>query len=755
MKKNTLKRIAAAAAAVVLCLGTAAMPVMGAQTERISLYAEEAEQKAMKAALTAVKKRYSVPERLTEFNYRSDTQLGAERFNFTWNDKENKESITIAYVNNLITQYSYTKRSDDEKTEVKQSFAKLSDSELIAKAKSHFKTLNPDIADKVKYSVSHIELFGNNATVNMDRVENGIPVDGNGGTVVIDKNTGSLVQMNIEWFWNGTKFADKKNRISVDDVRESYKELTTLTPIYRIVDEYDEKTQEYKQKAVFLFTSDFSSEIDAFTGEKSTIWDDMRADKGSSRYGYYYFNNYAATTEDSADFDDCDEAAGDSDGGVVFTEAELKEIETDKGLLKKSDITALLQKNKYTNMPSYAKLISSNLYKNEYTDEYIYNVSYRGGDYSYDEPIIDEVADGSPAANVKTEPQPYFYLYATINAKTGEILSYRKQDNSQEYDDSKPYPVKANGKIAREAAKFFYKDIFGEYRYNESNDTDDTFYTDSKTGEKKYTQTSRSYIFNRYVNDTIVENDTISIMVDKNGNVEDINSNYTDVKFPKAYTLDKDKAFEQLFKQIKISLYYDGYYKPDGTVRTYLLYDIPSYTLNGNYRLVSWDGSAYEPPAENDTDYTDIKGIAQEKAITTLARYGIVLPSEGGKFDPKAKLTDKEFAQVVYAAIRNYVPYYISNGNYKNEEKAITLTKKEAAKVFVDCYGGSGYAELKGIYRAPFKDVASSDEYVGYIAIAKALGFAAADKDGNYSPNKTLTRAQAMQMIYDYILRLK
>lgn len=753
MKKNTLKRIAAAAAAVALSLGVTAVPVMSAEINRISFYAEEAEQKAMKAALTAVKKRYSVPERLTEFNYRSDTQLGAERFNFTWNDKENKESITIAYVNNLITQYSYTKRSDDENKEVKQSFAKLSDSELIAKAKEHFKTLNPDIAGKVKYSVSSIELFGNNATISMDRVENGIPVDGNGGTVVIDKNTGSLVQMNIEWFWNGTKFADKKNRISVDDVRESYKELTTLTPIYRIVDEYDEKTQEYKQKAVFLFTSDFSSEIDAFTGEKSTIWDDMRADKGSSRYGYYYFNNYAATTEDSADFDDCDEAAGDSDGGVVFTEAELKEIETDKGLLKKSDITALLQKNKYTNMPSYVKLISSNLYKNKDTDEYFCNVSYKGGEYEYEEPVYPE-EDGS-AVTAKKESYPYFYLSATVNAKTGEILSYNKQDNSQEYNDLKPYPVKSNGKIAAEAAKFFYKDIFGEYRYNESNDTADTFYTDSKTGEKKYTQTGRSYIFNRYVNDTVVEGDTIRIQVDKNGNVTNIDSHYTDVKFPKAYTLDKDKAFEQLFKQIDISLYYDGYYKPDGTVKTYLLYDIPAYTLNGNYRLVSYDGSAYEPPAEENTNYTDIKGIAQEKAITTLARYGITLPSEGGKFDPKATLTDKEFAQVVYAAIRNYVPYYISNGNYKNEEKAITLTKKEAAKVFVDCYGGSGYAELKGIYRAPFKDVASSDEYVGYIAIAKALGFAAADKDGNYSPDKKLTRAEAMQMVYDYILRLK
>ena len=257
------------------------------------------------------------------------------------------------------------------------------------------------------------------------------------------------------------------------------------------------------------------------------------------------------------------------------------------------------------------------------------------------------------------------------------------------------------------------------------------------------------------MNGVQVEGDVIWVNVDFSGEVCSISYKYTDVKFPSVPKFDNDKAFEQLFKQIKLRYYYDGYYKKDGTAKTYLLYDINDYTLDSKYRVVEWDGTPLPAERDDNTDYTDISGIAQENAIKTLARYGITLETKNGKFDPNSKLTDKEFATVIYKATRNYVPYYVEDGNYQKEEKAVTLTKKEAAKVFVDVYGGSDYAELKGIYRAPFKDVAVSDDYVGYIAIAKALGFASADKNGNYSPNKVLTRAQAMQMIYDYIKRLK
>lgn len=747
MKTKATKKIAAAAMAVMLAVGTGALPASAEVKTALSLSATQtAEQKDMKEALTAVKKRVTIPERLTEFKYSTSTKYGTECFDFTWRDKEYKETIQISYANGVILSYNYNDNRNADNKEVKQSFAKLTDEKLLESAKKHIKQLNPDIYSKVKFKVNRIDLFGDNATVSFDRVENGIAVEGNGGSITLNKNTGELVSMGVEWFWNGTKFEKSSTRLSADEAKAKYKELTTLTPIYRIIDEYNEKTGKSEQKAVILYIPDFSDEIDAFTGKPSTIWDDMHNDKGSRTFSYYYFNEL--TAEEATD--DCD-----TEAGVGFTEAELKEIEADKNMLKKDEITALLNKCKYTKMPDYVKLQNANLYKNEETEEYFYDITYIGGeDEAVDvEEVMDEDDNVVSYSNVTTAKEPYFYMYVKLNAKTGEVLQFNK-NVSKNYDDTKAYPVKSNAKIAEAAAKYYYGDVFGEYKADEGNSAI-ADYTIDKDGNKHYWKTSRVYKFTRYVNGVQVEGDAISINVDKTGEVLSISKHYTDVKFPSVPEFSKDKAFEQLFKQIKLNLYYDGYYKPDGTVKTYLLYDINSYILDSKYRVVSWDGTVLPAEKDDDTAYTDIKGIAEETAITTLARYGITLESENGKFNPNGKLTDKEFAAVVYKATRNYVPYYIECGNYKQEEFEKTLTRKEAAKVFVDIYGGSDYAELKGIYRSPFTDVATSDEYVGYIAIAKALGFASADSNGNYNPDKTVTRAQAMQLLYNYIKRLK
>lgn len=754
MKTNTIAKIAAAAMAVMMTVSAGAVPVLAAEKTTTTSQSETKEQRAMKEALTVVKKRVTIPDRLTEFKYRTNTKLGTESFDFTWNDKEYKEYIYITIANNIITSYRHTDNRNSDDNGKKQTFAKLSDEKLIKSAKKALKMLDPDIVNKVKFKIGSINLFGDNATIKFDRIENGVAVDGNGGNIVVNKDTGELVSMGLEWFWEGTKFGSTASKLTPDQARDKYKSLTTLTPIYRIVSTYNEKTEKYEDKAVLLYLSDFSSEIDAVSGEPSTIWDDMTADKGSRNFSYNYFNSMV--TEEVAE-DDCDEEAVDSsaDGGVKFTEAELKEIASDESMLKKDEITDLLNKCKFTKMPDYVKLDSSNLRKDEETGEYFYNITYRGGDdVDYD---VEEVMDDKGnVVSVNTAPiidEPYFYMYVNLNAKTGEVLNFNK-NISRNYDHTKPYPVKNNAKIAETAAKYYYGDVFGEYKADESNTAAEDYSVDTD-GKKYYYETSRVYVYNRYVNDVRVEGDFIRINVDKTGDVMSISKNYSDVKFPSVPKFDKDEAFKQLFKQIKLNLYYDGYYKKDGTVKTYLLYNISSYILDSKYRVVSWDGTPLPEEKDEDTAYTDIKGIAEETAITTLARYGITLKTENGKFDPNGKLTDKEFAAVVYKAIRNYVPYYIDQGGYKQEEEAKILTRKEAAKVFVDCYGGSDYAMLKGIYRAPFKDVATTDEYVGYIAIAKALGFASGDSNGNYSPDKELTRAQAMQMIYDYIKRLK
>ena len=343
MKTNTIAKLAAAAMAVMMTVSAGAVPVLAASNSSSSSTSSQSEtkkQKAMKTALTVVKKRVKIPDRLTEFNYSMSTSYGTEAFTFTWRDKEYKESIEIFYANDIILSYNYYDNRDNGK-DVKQSFAQLTDAQLIDYAKKAFKMLDPDLANKGKYSVDSIDLFGDTAAVKLDRMENGVAVEGNGGTIVVNKNTGELVSMNIEWFWNGTKFGSTASKLTADEARAKYKSLTTLTPIYRIVSEYNEKTDKYEQKAVLLYLPSFTDEIDAVTGKPSTIWDDMNSDKGIRIFSHNYYNSMADGVETAADvaYDD----AGDD--GVEFTEAELKEITADEGLLKKDEITALLNKD--------------------------------------------------------------------------------------------------------------------------------------------------------------------------------------------------------------------------------------------------------------------------------------------------------------------------------------------------------------------------------------------------------------------------
>lgn len=752
MKKQLIMKIASMAMALSLVASTGAAAVSAAdKTTGTSSgsSAEEKEQRAMKEALTVVKKRVKIPDSISKFNYRVSQSYGEECFNFTWETPDDSKStlreyINISVVQNIIVSYNYSKYYTDGSGNNNRgaAFAKLSDKQLIAKAKEYCKQLNPDLTSISDIEISSVSLFDEYAYVTFGRKENGVDIPDNGGSVAMNKDTGELISYGISgWYYDGTKYASPDGKLTVSEAQAKYKEYCTLTPSYRIISTWNEKTKEYDRKPVLIYSPDFTDEIDALTGEKSTFREDMSKDKGTN---WFPFANYAVPSFEGAEAEeDCideDVASGAADSGVVFTKEELAEIEADETMLKKEEITSLLQKDQYIKLPDYVSLKRAELVKDEKKELYKYTMVYS---YNDDEEAVvyaeDEVA---PAQEI----MPYYSLYVTLNAKTGKVDHFNK-NYAASLDDSKAYPVKSCSAIADKVIKYYYPDICGEYKADESNSEASDSWTESTTGKKHY-ETSRQFVYHRYVNGIIVEGDNIYVTVDNKGNVTYVSYNYTDVKFPTSVPeFDNDKAFAQIFKQLETRLYYDGYYKPDGTVKTYLLYDIDSFYLDSKYRIVDWSGEVAAKTDSNTGEYTDIDGIKQKTAIETLARYGITLSSENGKFEPNKAITDKEFKTIVSRATRGW-GYYSSD-----EDEKSSITNKEAAQIFVDIMGGTQFAELKGIYKAPFDDVKSTDEYAGYIAIAKAMGFMKGT-DGKFEPDKKISRARAMQIVYEYILNL-
>ena len=201
-----------------------------------AICAYAAEDEAMKTELTYVKQRIDIPEDYTEFSYRTSTEQNGTRYNFTWEKKDSThgERINVGIVGKVIKNV-YVGNYYGEEDEWKPSFAKLSDSKILAAAKKYINEINPTIADRVKINEDslNISLYGKEATLSFKRTANDVDVTGQTGSVTVDKNTGKLIRYNFNWI-NGATFSDTKDAISKADAQKAYKELFPVELVYTL-----------------------------------------------------------------------------------------------------------------------------------------------------------------------------------------------------------------------------------------------------------------------------------------------------------------------------------------------------------------------------------------------------------------------------------------------------------------------------------------------------------------------------------------
>lgn len=742
--KKTIAKIAAAALAVTLtaaALPTAAvMPVYAVSGSSTSNESEV----EMEAALTKVKQRVKIPAELTEFTYSTGKSYGTKVYSFIWQNKKSGNDyreISVSIVGDVITSYRDSKAS--AKYSQDPTFAKLSQEKILAKAEGYIKQLNPKIADQVKTEVSRLNLMNSTAAVSFTRYVNGVEVKSNSGTVTLDKDTGALSNFSVSW-WDNADFPSPKSALTEKEIKEEYKKLCNLTPYYGISTDWSTG----KKTATIVYEPDFTSEIDAFKGEPSTIWQDMQSAGGTRFYGYEAYN----MAFDDAGEATADEADGDSGaGGVTFTQEELKKIQLDKSLITPEKAFETLKKDKFAAL----------------TDDYViasYDVYSEKSDYPV--PLIEE-EDSDTAKKEKEEEfflnisfkvkdelkktfKGYKNINVSLNAKTGELLSMSKYSNSSTLPK---LDVGEANAVAEAAAKQYAKDMYAKCKPNADNSAA------VKTWSGGF-ETARRFVFDRYVNGIRVNGDRVNVTVDSAGTVTSYSSNWTeDVKFPSAKILTADEAFDKLYTQRDFNYYYTGWITKDGKVKVYLLYRMDDFYLNAKTgKLCSWNGG--EPWSYTDgrsVKYTDIKGISQEQAILTLQKYGVTLTTDS-KFKPNEAITKDEFQKLVNSAVGGYYAYDVEDideGEIVQDDegtakKPAGLTRTEAAVIFSGRFDNGGILKLKGIYKTPFSDVKSSDENAGYIAVAYAKGFIPKG-NGKFNGSKTITRAEAMQMIYDYI----
>ena len=746
-----MKRSIAKTAALIMAVmmtGTAIPASVSAEPGgTVSTESNESD-KALREALTIVKKRVTIPSELSEFYYNNAEEYGTKAFNFTWNtpdDAKTYKQLNISIVGNIIVSYELYD-SGDESEKNGFGFAKLSEKKILQKAKEHLKRLDPSIGDNARLELGHVSLYTNTASVTIERYETGVPVKNNYGEMYLNKNTGELQYFSLAWADNA-KFPDSKNAKTVAEIQQDFKKLCKLTPYYVI----NKNWYTGEVTANIVYDPDFPSEIDAFTGKKSTIWEDMRNAEGKRLSSILY-----GITDDYDDASSYAGVADDGDDDSMFTEEELKKIQQEESLLTKEQVFELLKNDKIVALTDdYEVSKYSVSSRKEYPVVLDNERGIAYSDKSKEEENFYVSVTYKVKDAVKDKFKGYKTVYVYLNAGTGEIISMEKWGLAGELPR---LDVKKSAAAADEAAKAFDGDIFHEYNANEGNSAPVQVWTntilakDGQTVETERYETYRTFGYSRYVNGIQVYGDGIYVEVDSNGVVTEYSSTYTEAVFPSADILTPDQALDKLFKQQKFHYYYDGWVGKDGSIHTYLIYRMDGFYLNAKTgELSGWSGVPVKKDETSDGEvkYTDIKGIPQEQAILTLQKYNIVLTTDS-KFDPTGDITEYEFRNLLIKALE--VDANDSDID-KNVMKETALTREGAAVIYTRCYDTGGITNIRGIFKPPYSDVKSSDKNAGAITVAYSRGFFGKG-NGKFNGSKKITRAEAMQMIYDHILLL-
>ena len=417
------------------------------------------------------------------------------------------------------------------------------------------------------------------------------------------------------------------------------------------------------------------------------------------KYDGYYLNDYAA--EKSM-------GTGEEDRGL--SPAELEETEKIAGLLSEDAAEQKIRANTIIGMPK------------DFVNQHV----------SFNRDAFD-----------KEEYSYYFnfgkddgFVGARVDAKTGEILNFYKYE-PKDFEDKQNRAKEE--KIAKKAFEALAGDKASEFRLEESE-------------YEGYVRFIRTY------DELDVVGDSAYFSFDGNDNITEYSLSYKkNVEFPsKDGVVSPEKAFDTAFDKLGFELGYAIDYNTKKALPVYYIgknAEYQSFTVNPfTATLTDYDGEDRKEPGA--IVYTDIDNHYGKNIFMKLAEYGIGF--ESGMLKPDEPTTQSEFFTLLnqafgYGSDKDEIyKNMIYGGIIKAEDRAddSLLTRENAAIFMIREIGAEEYAKYNDIFVAPFDDVT---ENKGYVAILKAKGVINGDGSGNFYPKNTVTRGEALIMLYNYL----
>ncbi len=709
----------------------------------------------LEAVIKTVRPKINVPEDYTEFawHYSAPSYYSRASWNLSWNSKDYNGHVSISCDNEgNITSYDYYSSNTDRTATLPEK----SPEELLGTVEAFLKKTVPFTDGKLVLSNARVNSLRNHSYIyTFERTENGIIVPDNTVSVTLDYTTSTVTSLNCR-FDIDASFEKKENLITAEKAKEILGTEQKMILSYKLKTEWDDENGTIKaRKAYLVYSPEISYiSVDAVTGEIYTernTWDVKET-----------FGAIAGGAQNSTMKDMVTEESADSDAGYRLSESELAQLEVLEGLITRDEAVKAVTSNNKLYINEKATAINANLRKN-----YVY------GEKTQEQNYIWEISFSNPS----DEKYGYYdTMYATVDAKTGELLSFSAELPNYYYYQETETDI-PELKYTSDEAKVFAEDFL---KIESADKFDSVQYSDAPSyavpinylekatgveGEMISEPVYRSATF-RYVrvNEGVeFTYNNIYAQVDLvTGKITSFSENwYDDVEFesPKD-AITPEQALASLYSYDGFGLNYEinsnytyNKYLVNENNGEYVDYDelyekalvtrlvyscyAPGTTLIGalSGKMINYSGEEYVE--DSAYTYSDIEGHWAEEIIKKFAYANIGF--EGGKFLPDADITAEEFANILSAcAIYGY------SNNFDAE--ANSLTRTEAVKYIINYLGYEKVAALENVFITDFADNTDLlSEDVGYIAIAR--GFGIVEGDGNtFRPYDNLTRAEALQL---------
>lgn len=363
----------------------------------------------LESVIKIVKPRLYVPEECSEFTWRFNAKnaYSDASWRFTWNTKDDSKkqqrvNVTCDIDGNII---SYSYRDYDKKY---GQFPLYSKDQLQKNADDFIKKALPNAYSELKlFNSFGGGLYSGEYTYQYIRYIDGHMFPDNYVNVSVDYNTGHVTSLNADYNYDLT--VEKSDSvISPEKAEEILGTRQKMELMYLTKTERNEQTKEATVKAFLVYKPTVSYlAVDAITGE---IYDTKSSWSVNDTFGGAAGG---AMPENGVMMDKSESETTGED--YRLTDEELAGLRELEGLISKEEAIKTITESEYLYINPALTAVSANLSKN-YSAEPTSTYRNDNGSYiwhiSFSNPVIDD------------KYYSYAYANASVNAQTGEIISY-------------------------------------------------------------------------------------------------------------------------------------------------------------------------------------------------------------------------------------------------------------------------------------------------------------------------------------------